>query len=359
MLKWLRRLVLLVVILLAVYGGIQLWPKNDTVVNVFYETSFDATPYGVVGFPTFNAMSGRDIADGGRTAAKQITGGTLALPPDASAVNRVPAMIILHGSGGDWSGRSVNLAMKLARNGIAGLAVDTFAARNLRTTDDYMARLQKAPIQTQMADALSALQALQEHPFVDPARIGVTGFSLGAGSTLYMMFEPVIENVLGKDGPRFSAYAMFYGGCRVDFEDFRVEGSPLLIMMGEADESMSIPACEAFRDRLRDMGVDVALKVYPGAGHGWDNPYPQQFFPDAVVTRDCLMKWMNDGNIIEVNSGQSMDTPVGAVRAMAGCMNRDGYTMGYNENADRQSFIDLWQFLRRTWQLGGPELPIL
>jgi len=53
--------------------------------------------------------------------------------------------------------------------------------------------------------------------------------SLGTGSTLYMMFEPVIENVLGKTGPQFSAYAMFYGGCSVQFEDFRVEGSPLLL----------------------------------------------------------------------------------------------------------------------------------
>jgi dienelactone hydrolase len=97
------------------------------------------------------------------------------------------------------------------------------------------------------------LLALQAHPFIDTERIGVTGFSLGAGSTLYMMFEPVIENVLGKDGPRFSAYAMFYGGCRVEFDDFRVEGSPLLIMMGEKDESMSIPGCREFQQRLQEI----------------------------------------------------------------------------------------------------------
>ena len=145
---------------------------------------------------------------------------SLVLPAGASADSKVPAVIILHGSGGDYTGRSVNLAMRLARNGIAGLAIDTFAARNLRTTDDYRERLDKAPIFTQMADALSALQELQNHPYIDVQKIGVTGFSLGAGSTLYMMFEPVIENVLGADGPRFSAYATFYGGCMVDFDDF-------------------------------------------------------------------------------------------------------------------------------------------
>ena len=166
-----------------------------------------------------------------------------------------------------------------------------------------------------------------------------------------MMFEPVIENVLGENGPRFSAYAMFYGGCRVDFEDFRVEGSPLLIMMGEKDESMSIPACEEFQDRLQAMGVDVTLKVYEGAGHGWDNPYPQHFVDGAMVLRDCLMKWMRNGENIEQTTGYSMDTRFGAFMVIMKCGGREGYTMGYNDDAYRQSMADLLAFLRRTWDL--------
>jgi dienelactone hydrolase len=241
--------------------------------------------------------------------------------------------------------------MDLARIGIAGLAVDTFVARNLKSTDAYLERLKKAPIYTQMADALSALLALQDHPYIDSSRIGVTGFSLGAGSTLYMMFEPVIETVLGKDGPRFSAYAMFYGGCRVDFEDFRVEGSPLLIMMGENDESMSIPACREFQKRLQDMGVEVELKVYAGAGHGWDNPYPQEFEEGALVMRDCMMLWTNEGEAIETTTGHSMDNPIGAMLAINGCAHSEGYTIGRNKDADEQSWQDLRDFLTRTWDL--------
>ena len=264
-------------------------------------------------------------------------------------------MVILHGSGGDWTGRSVNLAMHLAERGIAGLAVDTFVARDLKSSDDYMARLRRAPIYTQMADALKALIALQEHPYIDASRIGVTGFSLGAGSTLYMMFEPVIEKVLGENGPRFSAYAMFYGGCMVEFDDFRLEGSPLLIMMGEQDESMSIPACERFRDRLAEQGVDVELIVYSGAAHGWDNPYPARFDEGAVVTRDCLMRWTSTGENVEMTSGYSMDDTIGAVMALSKCSNRDGYTMGYNAEAFERSRDDLYRFLSRTWSLEALE----
>jgi dienelactone hydrolase len=353
--KWLKGIAITAVLALALYGASRLMPEAAETPNVYYATSFTTTPYGVVGFPSFNARTGRDFVDGGVNAVQQTTGGTLVLPDDASASNPVPAMVILHGSGGDWTGRSVNLAMFLARHGIAGLAVDTFVARNLRSTDDYLERLDKAPIYTQMADALSALKALQDHPAIDKSRIGVTGFSLGAASTLYMMFEPVTENVLGKDGPRFSAYAMFYGGCRVDFDDFRVEGSPLLIMMGGADESMSVDGCEKLRERLQKAGVDVELKVYPTAGHGWDNPYPQAFKPGEWVTRDCVMKWTKSGANKEMTSGYSMDTAFGAFMALTQCASRDGYTMGYNKDAAERSLQDLLSFLVRTWNLDEPK----
>jgi dienelactone hydrolase len=346
-----KRIGFIILMILALVGLVNLWPDPDPVVDVFYATSFNEHPYGIVGFPSFNAKSGKDFADGGASAVRQNTGGTLVLPDSASAENKVPAMVILHGSGGDWSGRSVNLAMDLARIGIAGLAVDTFVARDLKSTDAYLERLEKAPIYTQMADALSALLALQDHPYIDNSRIGVTGFSLGAGSTLYMMFEPVVENVLGKNGPRFSAYAMFYGGCRVDFDDFRVEGSPLLIMMGEIDESMSIPACREFQKRLQDLDVEVELKVYEGAGHGWDNPYPQEFEEGAMVMRDCMMLWTNEGESIETTTGHSMDNPIGAMLAINGCAHSEGYTIGHNQAADEQSWRDLREFLTRTWGL--------
>jgi dienelactone hydrolase len=347
--KWLFRIGAGLIAVLAIFGVRALWPESDEPVNVFYETSFADQPYGVVGFDSFNAKSGRDFVDGGTSAIHQTTGGTLVLPDKASADNKVPAMVILHGSGGSWDGRTVNLAMHLARNGIAGLTVDTFGARNLRTTDDYLERLDKAPIYTQMADALSALKALQDHPYIDTARIGITGFSLGAGSTLYMMFEPVIENVLGRDGPRFSAYAMFYGGCSVEFDDFRVEGSPLLIMMGGADESMSIPTCRKFQSRLESMGVQVELVVYEGAGHGWDNAFGQRFIEGAISTRDCLMHWGKNGEATEMTTGFSMDNTLGAIRAMSGCSTSDGYTMGFNQNANEQSLRQLLDFLTRVW----------
>ncbi len=350
--KWIKKIATVVILLLALIGARQLVPETEEVADIYYPTNFANQPHGLIGFNSFNAKSGTDFADGGISAVKQTSGGTLVLPDNASARNKVPAMVILHGSGGDWGkGRGVNLAMYLARQGIAGLALDTFIARDLRAGDDYRERLDKAPIFTQMADALNALLALQDHPYIDTEKIGVTGFSLGAGSTLYMMFEPVIENVLGTDGPRFSAYAMFYGGCAVDFDDFRVEGSPVLIMMGGADESMSIPVCEDFRKKLEGLGVTADLVVYETAGHAWDSPYAQQFFPGKWVTRDCVMRWTKSGKNIEVTSGYSMENPFGVFMALSQCAHQDGYTNGFNSEAHTNSRQDLLNFLTSAWNL--------
>lgn len=346
------RVVVLIATVLVIFGAWRFIPQKESVVNVYYETDFTTAPEGVVGFPSWNASTAKELIEGPDSAEIKVNGGgLLVLPPQASATTPVPAVVILHGSGGDWTGRSIYLANRLAKHGIAGFAVDTFVARNLRSTDDYFERLQKASIYSQIIDGFNALEALQQHPYIDGDNIAVTGFSLGGGSTLYSMFEPVATGILGIDGPRFSAYASFYAGCSLDFEDFEVEGSPVLIMMGKADESMSIERCEWFKDKLEQFGVEVEMSVYDGAGHGWEQPYPQAFVPEAAITKDCLMLWTENNEVIEQNSGYSVDKPWGGFLAFSKCSTRDGYTMGLNEAAKEQSWLDFYAFLKKTWKL--------
>lgn len=340
-------------LLLVVLAGIGIFNllSTEDIVQVYYPSDFSQAPEGIVGFPSWNAATAKELMAGPPSSSEQTSGGLLVLPPQASAANPVPAVVILHGSGGDWTGRSIYLANRLAKSGIAALAVDTFVARDLRPSDDYFTRLKKASIYTQIIDGFSALIALQEHPYIQGDKIAVTGFSLGAASSLYSMFEPVAESITAGDGPRFSAYASFYAGCSFDFEDFRVEGSPVLIMMGEADESMSIERCEWLQSKLQDHSVDVELEVYQGAGHGWEQPYPQAFQPGAAVTKDCLITWTKAGESIEQSTGYSLDSTFGAIMAFSQCSHKDGYTMGLNVAAKEQSWQDFYSFLSNVWAL--------
>lgn len=46
-------------------------------------------------------------------------------------------MVILHGSGGEWSGRGVDQAGFLVQHGIGAFIVDTFVSRGLKKKDKW------------------------------------------------------------------------------------------------------------------------------------------------------------------------------------------------------------------------------
>jgi dienelactone hydrolase len=342
-----------VVLLLAAAGfAWLLWPARYEPAYRMDEVAladFAAAPSGELWFPGFNARGARDLLDGGATAVKEPVIGTLLLPPEASATSPVPAVVILHGSGGDFTQRSVHLAQKLAAVGMAGFAVDTFRSRKLTAQEDYFARLQKAGTYTQIADGFNALKALQAHPFIRRDRIAVAGFSLGAASALFSAFEPVAAPLMGEKGPRFAAHLLYYTGCNMDFEDFRTDGSPWLIMLGSRDESTPPEPCRRLLDRLqREQGVRGELKIYEGAAHGWNNPEPLSFNADAFVVRDCIAYWKRDGDVVEKNTGLSYENPLTLLLAFSQCATR-GYSMGRHDAANRQSVRDTLAFLDREW----------
>ena len=53
------------------------------------------------------------------------------LPSKASRENKVAAMVILHGSGGEWSGREVDQAEFLVQHGIGAFIADPLVSRGL------------------------------------------------------------------------------------------------------------------------------------------------------------------------------------------------------------------------------------
>jgi dienelactone hydrolase len=349
-----KLLIALGMLLLIVAGGIGylLFPKRYVPPYLMSDVTladFSRAPAGELWFPGFNARGARDLLNGGADAVREPVIGTLVLPPEASAANPVPAVVILHGSGGDFTHRSTHLAAKFAAVGIAGFAIDTFRARKLTAEDDYFARLQKASIYTQIADGYNALKALQTHPFVRRDRIGVAGFSLGASSALFSAFEQVSAPMLGRDGPRFAAHVMFYTGCNMDFEDFRLDGAPWLVMLGTKDESTPPEDCRRLMARAEQaQGIRTELKLYEGAGHGWNGPEPLTFHPDAFVTRDCTAYWTRNGDVIEQNTGLSYENPVTLLLAFSQCATR-GYSIGRHDAANRQSVRDTLAFLDREW----------
>jgi len=138
--------------------------------------------------------------------------GTFTLPADAEGP--VPAVLMLHGYGsladevGDMYGR---LAEALAEKGIGSLRID-FAG---------MGASEASPLEytydSMISDAATALDWLVAQESVDPARVGVQGFSLGS---------MIGAHLVGTD-PRPVAFASWSGAIQ--------DGDPTSIAQAAAD----------------------------------------------------------------------------------------------------------------------------
>ncbi len=107
--------------------------------------------------------------------------GTLNQPSGASAQSPVPAVLMLHGfaSSKDEVGNMyARAADALAEQGIGSLRID-FSGFGKSDGDTGA-----TTVGGQIADAEAAYQWLAAQPWIDPARIGILGFSLGGGDAI-------------------------------------------------------------------------------------------------------------------------------------------------------------------------------
>jgi len=154
----------------------------------------------------------------------------------AESMIKVPAVLILHGSGG-VDDRGAFYASALQEAGIATLEITMF----------QFGRRPIAGPQATMPHASAALRWLGKQPAIDSKRTGVMGFSWGGVMTVLLSSELVQEH-LGKDVPKPIAFAPLYPVCstiarmvknpeRACYNaQTRMGASPMLIHVGTNDD---------------------------------------------------------------------------------------------------------------------------
>jgi dienelactone hydrolase len=193
---------------------------------------------------------------------------SLELPPGSGPF---PALVLLHGCGGiqqvhhDW-------ASQLHRWGYATLLVDSFGPRGVKEKcRDGVHGPGNA--QDRLGDAFAALAWLRTQPSVDPQRIGVMGWSMGAGVTLRALSEAGAQAAGVAPDARFRAAVALYPFCR------RIPGyyAPLLILIGAADDWTPAPRCRFYAAGHPAGAGRVQLIVYPSATHAFDSRQPKRY----------------------------------------------------------------------------------
>jgi dienelactone hydrolase len=214
---------------------------------------------------------------------------SLYLPAGAAPV---PAVVLLHTCAGVGS-HLEQWAHALRSAGYAALVVDSFTPRGARSVCGNWA----VGVDQVAMDAFAALRHLRGRPEIAADRIGVIGFSYG-GSAALRAASAGYRRAAGTTG--FQAAVSLYPVCvspRADwppatqerltnlYSDVEV---PTLILIGAADVDTPNVAvnCGASVAALRRAGLPVDIKVYPGAGHAFDQAwtYHADSAADAMKT---------------------------------------------------------------------------
>ncbi len=210
-------------------------------------------------------LSDSQFLQGDSKATPVTIAGELRFPATAAPGAKLPAVIVVHGSGGVGAGQE-NWGRIFNRMGIASFTVDSFSGRGLvqvSTNQGAMGRFNMA------LDTFRAQEVLAAHPRIDPERIAVIGFSRGGTAVLYS----AMRRFQKMWSPNFKVVATFplYASCfdQVD-EDMDVAG-PIREFHGGADDYASLQQCRDYFQRLKAAGRDVEQVEFPGVHHSYDN----------------------------------------------------------------------------------------
>lgn len=204
--------------------------------------------------------------------------GRLRVP--VSDAERLPAVVIVHGSAGIDS-RGGFYAEALNRAGIATLEIDLWAPRG------WLGGVTGRPrgVPETLPDAYGALKFLSEQAHIDPARIGIMGFSWGAVVTMLTATAPYTNQYTG-GALRFAAHAPNYPVCWVynhvpGYEFAAFTGAPVFIQAGELDAYDHPDTCPSLVASLPPVDQTfISTVVYKGATHAWDRLQPPMTVTD-------------------------------------------------------------------------------
>jgi len=207
----------------------------------------------------------------------------LRLPEAASG--KVPAVILVHGSGGIGY-REATWGAFFRKHGYATMVIDMFGPRGFtpmsgKNVGGY-------------DDVIDAFNMLRTHPRIDPDRVAVMGWSWGAGITLS---SAVMTEGRGK-GHTFKAHVSMYPVCGVNAVPYAgPKDAKILVVIGTKDTYTKDWQCKEIVDKGVRDGRDVKLIVYDGAFHGFDGNKSATFThlafgrqtikPDARITEQA------------------------------------------------------------------------
>ena len=254
--------------------------------------------------------------------------------PEKYNKEKYPLIIGVAGSLG-WKEHHHEFLQMYRDMGIATFQLQSFESRGIESTVGSQTEVTIAAI---VLDSYRALDELSKNPKIDAEKVGITGWSLGGGVSLFAGWKPVIESIQPVN--KFAAHLPFYPPCFVKPSKLDFVDSPVHILIGELDDWTPANPCMQLIDDLHKTSNkydNIDITVYDGAHHSFDSKLPITTIPNGYSFKDCMFDLSDEGVPLMNRVNIPMRSPILQKIGFSFCVER-GTTVGGNKNAREQSF---------------------
>lgn len=181
--------------------------------------------------------------------------------PVGSPAGKHPAVIVIHEWWGlnDWVKEQ---AADLAAHGYDALAIDLYRGQVADDADTAHQLSRGLPQDRGIRDLKAAQTYLSSRKDVDPHRIGAIGWCMGGGYAL----------AFAAADPNLKAVVANYGPPPTDADSLRQIHAAILGNYGGLDKGITADSVKSFEADLKKLGKSIDVKIYPDAGHAFENP---------------------------------------------------------------------------------------
>jgi len=184
------------------------------------------------------------------------TRGYLSVPESGSG----PGVIVIQ----EWWGlvdHIKEVCDRFAGEGFVALAPDLYHGKTTKSPDEAGKLMMALRIDEAERDLTAAGEYLSTHDAVTSEKIGVVGFCMGGALSLYTATK----------NPHIGACVVFYGGHPNVKPDLPNLHAPVLGLYAERDGFVTPALVRALEKKLKDLGKQIEVHIYPGADHAFFN----------------------------------------------------------------------------------------
>jgi carboxymethylenebutenolidase len=196
-----------------------------------------------------------------------------------------PGIVVIHEWWGlnDWVKEQ---ASKLADQGYAALAVDLYRGKVADNPGTAHELMRGVPEDRAARDLHAAVEFLKSQPNVRKDRIASIGWCWGGGQALNVALTE----------PTLAAAVVNYGHLATDPAAVQKIHAAILGNFGGQDQGIPPEDVKAFEAALKKDGKKADLKIYPDAGHAFQNPNNKTGYRanDAADAWQRTVSFLND-----------------------------------------------------------------